>query len=563
MGLLIQANQVLGLLSELVDRQWMTADQCDVVRFENQKTGKTIDQCLVELGFLSEKTLTHLQAELSGVETIDLKEHTVLDVDLVRTLPRDMAETHKMILISLTDKKLHVAMVDVHDLLALDVLKRLFGRDVEIQASYVMETDLLEAIDRYYGYEMSITGLLREIETGERVQEDSFVNPTIRLVNALILDAIKAGASDIHFEPEGAFVRVRYRIDGLLVPIRTLHGSYWPAMCVRLKIMSEMNIAESRRPQSGRFSMRVGPREIDFRVAAHPTIHGENIVVRILDKTRSLISLSELGYSEHVEERIKACLQKPEGIFIITGPTGCGKTTSLYSMLNFINTPQVNIMTLEEPVEYQLPLIRQSDVRDTSLMTFAEGVRSILRQDPDIILVGEIRDADTAQMALRASMTGHQVYATLHTNDSFGSVGRLMDLGLSPRVLAGNMIAVVGQRLLRRLCVHCKEEHTMTHDEAKTLHGALNSKHWVAKGCDVCRYTGYHGRFSVAEVLEFDEGFDDLVASGAQRLELKKYAKKKGFVSLEEDTIQRIFKGDTSLEEAHRVVGIIRRSSIL
>src|SRR5690606_12341154 len=236
MGLL-KADYTLTLLSELVDRQWMTPDQTDVVRTERDKTDKSLEQCLVALGFLSEKALTDLQAELSGVATLDLRDDTVLDVELVRQLPREHAEDHKMIRIARIGHTLQVGMVDIHDLMAHDVLKRTFGRQMDVKPSYVTESDLLEAIDRYYGYEMSITGLLKEIETGEKLQEDSFVNPTIRLVNALILDAIKAGASDVHFEPEGAFVRVRYRVDGLLKPIRTLHSSYWSAMCVRLKVM--------------------------------------------------------------------------------------------------------------------------------------------------------------------------------------------------------------------------------------------------------------------------------------------------------------------------------------
>ncbi len=370
------------------------------------------------------------------------------------------------------------------------------------------------------------------------------------------MDAVKREASDIHFEPEGAFMRLRYRIDGILSQICTLHTTYWPAICVRLKVMSNMNIAESRRPQNGRMTFYVGSREIDLRVASHPTVHGENIVVRILDKNRSLLSLDELGYSEDVICQIKKALQRPEGIFIITGPTGCGKTTSLYSMLSHISTLQLNIMTLEEPVEYQLPLIRQSDVRDQGGMDFTEGVRSILRQDPDIILIGEIRDSSTAQMALRAAMTGHQVFSTLHTNDALGSLPRLIDLGLTRPMLAGNVMAVVAQRLVRKLCSLCKRETKMSPYEAILLGLKTPHRLFSSKGCEICRGTGYRGRLAIAEILVFDPELDELLISTSSRTPLKTLAQKKGYIPMEQDARHRVLNGDTSLEEVLTAVDL-------
>ncbi|MBA3813091.1 MAG: type II/IV secretion system protein [Alphaproteobacteria bacterium] len=344
-------------------------------------------------------------------------------------------------------------------------------------------------------------------------------------------------------------MRLRYRIDGILSQICTLHVAYWPAICVRLKVMCEMNIAEVRRPQNGRITFYVGPREIDLRVASHPTIHGENIVIRILDKSRSLLALNELGYSTEVVLQIKKALKRPDGIFIITGPTGCGKTTSLYSMLSYMSTPKLNIMTLEEPVEYQLPLIRQSDMRELGGMGFEDGVRSILRQDPDIILIGEVRDPGTAQIALRAAMTGHQVFTTLHTNNALGSLNRLVDLGLSLPMISSHLLAIVAQRLIRKLCPHCKQERDMTPHEAVLLKRPCSQTLFMAKGCLSCRGTGYRGRLAIAEILVFDQELEERLMTTSSKLSLKALVKKKGFVSMVEDARYRALRGDTTIEE--------------
>jgi type II secretory ATPase GspE/PulE/Tfp pilus assembly ATPase PilB-like protein len=420
------------------------------------------------------------------------------------------------------------------------------------------ESDILEAIDGVYGYDLSLRGLLHDIETTspQSLNREGYVNPTVRLVNAILLDAIKLNASDIHFEPEGAFMRLRYRIDGILSQISTLHSSYWPAICVRLKVMAEMNIAETRQPQNGRLTFSVGAREIDLRLASHPTIHGENIVVRILDKSRSLLTLHDLGYSPTLMTQVQKALKSPAGIFIITGPTGCGKTTSLYSMLSYMNAPHLNIMTLEEPVEYQLPLIRQAEVRPLGGMGFEEGVRSILRQDPDIILIGEIRDPGTAKMALRAAMTGHQVFSTLHTNDAFGSIHRLMDLGLHPSMLASNLTAVIAQRLIRRLCLLCKTQRKMTRHEMSLLALSSPLSLYTAKGCEVCRGTGYKGRLALAEIVVFDQELDEALSASASNHQLKSLAQRKGYRSLRQDAQTRVLRGDTSLEEILKTLGI-------
>jgi type IV pilus assembly protein PilB len=545
------------LITKLLERGILSADQVDIALQEQKQSLISFEDCLLNLGFLSENVLAEALASTSGYERVNLKQ-VLFDSSLKPHVPREAAEKYRFIPLSLEKNVLRVAIADVYNVQAIDFLYKNVPSLQKVIPFIAPESDILEAIDKYYGYDLSIRGLLKEIESSSNqtiVQED-YLNPTIRLVNAIILDAIKRQASDIHFEPEGAFMRLRYRIDGILTQVCTLHSSYWPATCVRLKVMAEMNIAESRHAQNGRITFYVGSREIDLRVSSHPTIHGENIVVRILDKGRSLLSLNELGYSGEVISQIRQALARPEGIFIITGPTGCGKTTSLYSMLSHISTPCLNIMTLEEPVEYRLPLIRQSDIRDLGGMDFSEGVRSILRQDPDIILIGEIRDSSTAQMALRASMTGHQVFSTLHTNDALGALPRLTDLGLSRIMLAGNLVAVVAQRLVRKLCSACKKERKLRPEETYHLKQNLKTTLFEPMGCQACHGTGYRGRLALAEVLIFDETLNELLITNASRTSLKNHALEQGYIPMAQDGRQRILNGDTSLEEVLRMVDL-------
>ncbi|MBY0293613.1 MAG: GspE/PulE family protein [Alphaproteobacteria bacterium] len=545
------------LITTLVEKGLLSFDQVDVVLKEQRLQKNSFEDCLVSLGFISETVLAEALSLTSGYDKINLKQ-TLLDPALKDLISREIAERFCLIPLSIEEGTFRVAVADIYNLPALDYLRYHIPFVQKVVPVIAPESDILEAIDGFYGYDLLIPALLRELEeTSPHVfSKDNLINPTVRLINALLIDAIKLNASDIHFEPEGSFVRLRYRLDGILSQTCTLHSSYWPAICVRLKVMAEMNIAESRRPQNGRITFYVGPREIDLRVASHPTVHGENIVVRILDKNRSLLSLDELGYSEDVIRQIKEALKRPEGIFIITGPTGCGKTTSLYSMLNYISSPKLNIMTLEEPVEYQLPLIRQSHVREQGGMTFADGIRSILRQDPDIILIGEIRDPPTAQMALRAAMTGHQVFSTLHTNDALGSIPRLIDLGLTQSMLAGNLMAIIAQRLVRKLCLSCKQTRRMNSYEAALLALETPSQLLIPKGCELCRETGYHGRVAIAEILVFNPDLDELLIRSTSRLPLKQLAQKKGYIPMGQDARQRVLKGDTSLEEVLRAIDL-------
>jgi general secretion pathway protein E/type IV pilus assembly protein PilB len=459
-----------------------------------------------------------------------------------------------------------LAMVDVYNVLAIDQVRRHLDKNAKIVPVYCTETEINELIERYYTYDLSVDGILREIETGIRDKgqldgrEEGYVNPTVRLVNALLIDAIKQGCSDIHFEPEGSFLRMRYRIDGALQQIRSFHRDYWPAILVRIKIMSGMNIAENRSSQDGRINMVALGREVDFRVATQPTVHGENVVLRILDKSKSLVAIDKLNLSEHNLELLKRCIKRPEGIIVVTGPTGSGKTTTLYSVLNFINSIDVNIMTLEDPVEYQIPLIRQTNVREGTI-DFHSGIKSLMRQDPDIIFIGEVRDEDTAIMAVRAALTGHQVFTTLHTNDALGAIPRLTDIGVPAHLLAGSLVCAMAQRLARRLCKDCRKPRPATAEECRIMQfdAANPPTVYEAVGCDKCNFKGYKGRMGVHEILRIDRGMDELIATKATRNQMLQYAMDHGFVPMVQDGIRKVLEGEIDVPELINTVDVTDR----
>ena len=545
----------LGLISK---------DQLEIALLEKSRSRKMLGTILVEFGFITEDALSAVLSESMGISRFDAKS-TVIDAETARLLPKEVAQACRAIVIAIGPAHADVAMVDPYDVLAIDQIRRHLPHSVTVSPRVCTPADLAEAIDRAYGYEMSIDGILRELQTGNFDQgggEEGYTHPIIRLVNAILLDAVKVGASDLHFEPEDLFLRLRYRIDGAMHQIRAFHKDLWPALAHRLKIISGMNIADKLSPQDGRLSLRLGSREVDFRAASLPTVHGENIVLRVLDKTRSLKSLDQLGFSDHNRTRLEQALKRPEGIIIVTGPTGSGKTTTLYGMLSLVSRIDVNLMTLEDPVEYQLPLIRQTQIREQTGLSFGEGVRALLRQDPDIIFIGEVRDTETAQMALRAAMTGHQVFTTLHTNDAIGAFPRLFDLGLKPSLMTGNIIAVLAQRLVRTLCVHCKRPRPATAaecqllgvpaDPAPTLHDAV--------GCKECRHTGYKGRVAVVEVLLVDEEIDEALGKGAERASLRGLLRRRGFRAMIDDGLEKVLAGDISLDSLSRAVDLTARA---
>lgn len=554
----------------LIEMGLITKDQLNVALQEKKITGKLLGQIFVDLGFIDEETLSVFLAESSGFEVFDPKS-TIVDADCLLMIDKQTAMRHNVMPVSVTENKIQVAMSDPYDVVALDTLRQHLPKNLELVPLITTAKILSDAIDATYGYASSIKDILKELENenfdpdevASLNEEDAFTHPIVRLVNALVFDAVKIGASDLHFEPEENFVRLRYRIDGVLHTAQILHRQHWNGIAQRLKIMSEMNIADKLSPQDGRFELGVGGKRVDFRVSSLPTVHGENIVLRVLDQSESIMPLEDLGFSPENLKKIKSAQSRPEGIIIVTGPTGSGKTTSLYSMLNEINSVTVNIQTLEDPVEYSLPMIRQTHVKE-GVLEFADGIKALLRQDPDIIFIGEIRDGETANMALKAAMTGHQVYSTLHTNDSFGALPRLLDLHLKPGMLAGAIIAIFAQRLARRLCQGCKQEYTPDEEECRILGVEPNEAPRIYRApqgensCEMCGGTGYKGRVAVAEILMMDEDLDELLAMGKSKAEIKNRAVEKGFKSMKDDGILKILDGLTSIEAIAKVVDVYK-----
>ncbi|HWT53815.1 MAG TPA: ATPase, T2SS/T4P/T4SS family [Rhodocyclaceae bacterium] len=552
----------------LINQGLISEDQLRIVLLEQMRSNQPLGKLLVKLGFVSEATLRDALGESLGQRAVDLA-HVIVDATALQMVPLEIARRHRTIPLDYDreSRRLTIAISDPNNLVALDKLRSIAPHEIEIDTLLAGESDIARAIDQYYGHELSIDGILHEIETGEIDYRslanalDEYSQPVVRLIDALLTDAVKADASDIHFEPEDSFLRIRYRTDGILRQIRALHKSYWAAMAVRIKVMSGMNIAETRAPQDGRISLNISGRSIDFRVAAQPTIHGENIVLRILDRQKGIVPLDGLGLDEMQIAQVRRMVARPEGIILVTGPTGSGKTTTLYSILNHINQEGVNIMTLEDPVEYPLPMVRQTSVAEVSKLDFANGIRSMMRQDPDVILVGEIRDEDTADMAFRAAMTGHQVYSTLHTNSAIGAIPRLLDIGVLPDIMAGNIIGVIAQRLVRKLCPHCKTAYQPGPAEARILGVEETTAPAIYRAgtCEHCDYRGYKGRLAIMEVLRMDGDIDELIARRATAREVRNAANAKGFRSLAEDAARRVVEGITSIEEVGRVIDLTER----
>ncbi len=553
----------------LISEGILSEDQLRIALLEQMKQNQPIGKLLVSLGFVTEATLRQALSESLGKQSIDLR-HAVVDPQALKLVPRDLAKRHHLLPLDYDapNRRLALAISDINDIVGLDRVRAQLEEGTEIETLLAGESEIDHAIDQYYGHELSIDGILHEIETGEidwhslSATDNEYSQPVVRLIDSILTDAVKREASDIHFEPEANFLRIRYRIDGMLRQIRALHKSYWPAMTVRIKVLSGMNIAEMRAPQDGRIGLTVSGRPIDFRVASQPTIHGENIVLRILDRQKGIVPLEELGLAEEHLHQLKLMISRPEGIILVTGPTGSGKTTTLYSVLNHINSEGIHIMTLEDPVEYPMAMVRQTSVAEAAKLDFANGIRSMMRQDPDVILVGEVRDAETAEMAFRAAMTGHQVYTTLHTNSAIGAVPRLLDIGVLPDIMAGNIIGIIAQRLIRRLCEHCKTPYHAEPHEIRLLGPLGEGPRTVlfrATGCELCDFQGYRGRVAIMELLRIDAGLDELIARRATTHEIRSRALLQGFTTLADDGLNRVLNGVTSLEELARVVDLTDR----
>jgi general secretion pathway protein E/type IV pilus assembly protein PilB len=554
--------ETMRMGDKLIHEGYINADQLRIALTEQRRTGKKLGEVLVYLGFMSEAQSREAVGESTGYASMSLK-GIVPDLTALELIGEAFARANKIMPVSLKANVLQIAMNNPEDILLLDKIRRNINRpDIRLHPVLVAESEIQFAIDHYYGYELSIEGILNELETGQvdihaLAETDEYSQPMVRLVDSILTDAVKRDASDVHFEPEEYYVRVRYRIDGVLQEVRLLHKFLWSGLVVRLKVLSKLDLTDQRLPQDGHMDLVVMGRRIDFRVSSLPGTHGENFVLRILDREKGIVPLDQLGLDPDAYQEVKLMMGRPNGIFLVTGPTGSGKTTTLYSIINEVNEVGVNIMTLEDPVEYPMSLIRQTAVNEEIGMSFARGIRALLRQDPDIILIGEIRDSETAEMAFRAAMTGHQVFATLHTNSALGTIPRLYDIGVPTTVMAGNIIGIVAQRLARRLCPHCKSPYQPEPFEAQLV--GLENTHshlYKAVGCEKCDGIGYKGRLAILETLRFTNELDDLLLEQAPTHVLMKQAKKQGFRTLAESAVSWVRRGETTLEEVSRVVNL-------
>ena len=504
----------------LLTQGLITPDQLRVAQDEKKRRPRFLGEILVDLNFLESLQLQQALSQSTGLPYIDLTQ-TPIDRDALSLLPSETLQQYQAVPFSYDSKNqnLSIAMADPEHIVWVDKLRESFHRLLGFYPT----------LQLYHADPQQIQATIHQANPAQALSPH---DDTVTKVETILTQAVKAGASDIHFQPEDQFIRLLYRIDGLLQTEQTFHKQDWSGVSVRLKIMAGLDIAESRRPQSGRFDRRLAGHQVDFRLSTHPTLFGENIVVRLLDKDKSLLSLSELGFSQPHVDYLKKVSILPQGMIIVSGPTGSGTTTSLYALFSEMDSRNRNIMTLEEPVEYHLPGIRQTEIREGGILSFADGVRSILRQDPDVIFIGEIRDEATAKMALRSAMTGHLVIATVHSYDCYGVPARLVDLGLQPSLLAGHVLCAVSQRLVRKICAGCQTQ-----------------------GCNDCHQTGYKGRSALVEILPFDDEIDQIIANGANRSLIKKYCHTKKQPTLWHDGQTKLSMGITTEDELKRVLG--------
>ncbi len=529
-----------------------------------QKTaGGTVTGNLVKIGAISEEALLDFLSRLYGVPAIDMKSYEP-DPTLIKLIPGDVATKFMALPVSRSGRRLVVAMANPSNIFAIDDIKFITGYEVEPHVS--TEAAIKKALDRAYDSAGTMADVMKGFEDELNVVEEEEtpsegdaglgqVNdaPIVKLVNSLIADAVRKGASDIHIEPYEKTMRVRFRIDGALQEMMAPPYKFKAAILSRLKIMADLDIAERRVPQDGRIKIKVLNRTIDLRVSTLPTIFGEKIVMRILDKTNLNIDLGKLGFEKKSMDDFVAAISNPYGMVLVTGPTGSGKTTTLYSALSRVNTPEVNVMTAEDPVEYNLDGINQVLVNEGVGLTFAAALKAFLRQDPNIIMVGEIRDLDTAGIATKAALTGHLVLSTLHTNDAPSAIGRLIDMGIQPFLVASSVNLILAQRLVRRVCASCKKPIELTDEILSELQmtreDAQGGTFYEGEGCVECNNTGYRGRAGVYEVMNISPRLRDLILDRASALDIKRTAIEEGMLTLRRDGLQKLRRGVTTVEE--------------
>jgi type IV pilus assembly protein PilB len=555
----------------LIEEQLLTPEQLSQALYEQRRTGKPLAVILIYSGLVSEEDIVITLSEQLGIPHLRVQSYEI-PPEVLAEVPEGIARRYHLIPVAKTGNSLTIAMSDPLNIVAVDDVRMLTGHEIETVVS--LDSEVKKAIDRYYsGKEAEMDDyedILRDVEADvvtlldekeeidiSHLKEEVEQAPVIRLVNLTLVSAIKQGASDIHIEPFEKEVRVRNRIDGILREAHQPPKALQAAVVSRIKILSEMDIAERRVPQDGRFRIKFEGREIDFRVSTLPTYFGEKVVLRILDKGALTLDLDKLEFEEQPLNDFRTSLSRPNGIILVTGPTGSGKTTTLYSALHMLNVVDVNIVTVEDPVEYELHGINQVQAKPEVGLTFASGLRSILRQDPDIVMVGEIRDEETADIAIKAALTGHLVLSTLHTNDAPGAVTRLVDMGMEPFLISSSMLLAAAQRLVRRVCPDCKESYRVPMQVLERAQFHVEPGEEVVlskgKGCKRCGDSGYRGRLALLEAMRMDENIQDLIMASASANEIKRTAIENGMLTLRQVGLKKVKTGLTTLEETLRV----------
>ena len=548
----------MKLLGEvLLEKGMITPQQMRLALQEQKRTGELLGDVLLRLGILTRKDLSRALAYSSDLPFVDLKQ-VHIDSNATKTISKDLAKKFKLIPFAMENNSLKVAMDNPNDVVAIDTLRRTTGKKIEIFASDL--DGILESIEIYYELGASLE---EEIDKNVAaalsggVAEGEVNPPIIRLIELFLIKAIRDGATDVHITPEEMITRVSYRVDGVLRSGMILPKQIHVPLVTRVKVMSGLNIAEQRLPQEGNITFEFSGRKIDIRSSTSPKYFGENVVLRVLDKANLILGLEYLGLDAKNQITIRKLTTKPHGIVLAAGPTGCGKTTTLYSMLREINALEKNVLTIEDPIEYHLPLIKQTQVNEQAGLTFIQAIRHFLRQDPDVMLVGEIRDLETAKISFQAAMTGHLVFSTIHTNDAASTIARLLDLGVEPYLIPTSLRAVIAQRLVRKICPDCVEEYTPTDEELEIY----NLKDWRGagktlkrgKGCPACEYTGYRGRTGIFEILEMTPKISQLITQKVSSDVLMLEAQKEGMRTMREDGLNKVLDGITTIEEVFRV----------
>ncbi len=548
----------------LVDRGVLDEERLEIALEEHASSGKRLCDILVESKQATLEQVTDALAHQHGLAYLRLSEYEI-DPEIIQSISEELARKYRIIPVDRTNNTLTVALSDPANIFLLDDIKLRTKMDIIPLIS--LQEDIDAAIEKYYGEHDALGNMMKDFDDSEEVEllqkkeedENDGLDstegdaPVVKLVNMIVAEAVKTRTSDIHLEPDEKEIRLRYRIDGVLKEMPAPPKRMQNALISRIKIMSELDISEKRKPQDGRFKIRHGGKSVDFRVSCLPTVHGEKIVMRLLDKSNLNLDLTSLGFEKESMAKFERAIRRPFGMILVTGPTGSGKSTTLYSALSTINTPDKNIVTVEDPVEYQVRGINQVQARPDIGFTFAEGLKSILRQDPDVVMVGEIRDFETAEIAIKAALTGHLVLSTLHTNDAPSTTTRLIDMGVEPFLVTASVILVIAQRLVRRICPTCKKAYKPEPELLQQL--GIRPKpgrelvFYEGEGCPACSDTGYRGRLALYEVMEMDDHISHCVMTGMHAKDLKKEARKQGMLSLRDSGIRKVLAGLTTVKE--------------